>query len=179
MLCDAGAAISTSLTITAAEGIVTAYDQTQLVQNGGHIELTHDWALSLLSRIGFVKRKATTKAKLQYSEEEYLNQVVSTIKVHNIPDSLVINLDQTGLNLVPSGDWTMAQKGSKRIDLAGPGDKRQITVTFRATLSGQFLPMQLLYTGNIDRCHSNQCEGLVRSRSMWTGRPVCHMAFFD
>ena len=64
------------------------------------------------------------------------------IKVHNIPDSLVINLDQTGLNLVPSGDWTMAQKGSKRIDLAALGDKRQITAAFAATLSGQHLPDQ-------------------------------------
>lgn len=155
---DAGAVISTSLTITAAEGIVTAHDWTLLVQHRGHIKLTYDWALSLLSRIGFVK-KATTKAKSQYSKEKfqrlkkYLNQVVSIIKVHNIPDSIAINLDQTGLNLVPSSDWTMAQKGSKRIDLAGLGDKYQITLTFAATLSEQFLPMQLLYTGKTDCCH--------------------------
>ena len=46
---DAWAAISTSVTIAAAEGIVTAHDRTLLVQHGGHIELTRYWALSLLS----------------------------------------------------------------------------------------------------------------------------------
>ena len=49
VLHDAGAAISTSLTIAVAEGIMTAYDRTLLVQHGGHIELIRDWALSLLS----------------------------------------------------------------------------------------------------------------------------------
>ena len=44
-LSDAGAAISTSLTIAAAEGFVTAHDRTLLVQHGSHIELTRDWAL--------------------------------------------------------------------------------------------------------------------------------------
>ena len=160
---DAGVAIGTKITIAAAEGIIMAHNRSLLVQHGGYIELTRDWALSLLNRMGFVKRKATTKAKSQHSGEEfqmlkkqYLQQVVSMIKVHNIPESLVINLDQTGLNLVPSGDWTMSKKGAKRVGLAGLGDKRQITATFAATLSGQFLPMQLLYTGKTDRCHPKQ-----------------------
>ena len=58
---DAGVAIGTKITIAAAEGIVMAHNRSLLVQHGGHIELTRDWALSLLSRMGFVKRKATTK----------------------------------------------------------------------------------------------------------------------
>ena len=41
-----------SIVIAAAEGIVTAHDRTLLVQYGGHINLTHNWALSLLSRMG-------------------------------------------------------------------------------------------------------------------------------
>ena len=158
-LWDAGIAIGTNITIAAVEGIVMVHNRSLLVQHGGYIELTCDWVLSLLNHMGFVKRKATTKAKSQYLEEEFkllkkqhLQQVVSMIKVHNIPESLVINLDQTGLMLIPSGDWTMSKKGAKRVDLAGLGDKRQITATFAATLSFQFLPMQLLYT----RCHPKQ-----------------------
>ena len=119
-----------------------------LVQHGGHINLTRDWTLSVLCCMGFVKRKATTKAKAKITPEQfkgmkstYLHQVVSMVILHSVPSSLVINLDQTGLNIVPSGEWTMEKEGSKRVDLAGLGDKRQITATFTASLDGQFLPM--------------------------------------
>ena len=74
--------------------------------------------------------------------------------LRNIPDSLIINLDQTGVKLVPTGDWTMAAEGSKRVEVAGLGDKRQITATFTASLDGTFLPMQiLLYQGKTERSH--------------------------
>ena len=49
----------------------------------------------------------------------------------------------------------MALQGSKRIEGAGLGDKRQITATFADTLSGAFLPMQLLYQGKTDCSHAN------------------------
>ena len=52
------------------------------------------------------------------------------MQLRAIPESLVINLDQTGIKLVPTGDWTMAEEGSKRVEVAGLGDKRQVTATF-------------------------------------------------
>ena len=48
----------------------------------------------------------------------------------------------------------MAPEESRRVELASLGDKRQITATFADTLSGAFLPMQLLYQGKTDRCHA-------------------------
>ena len=71
-----------------------------------------------------------------------------------IPPELIINLDETGIKLVPVGDWTMAPEGSRGVEVAGLGDKRQITATFADTLSGAFLPMQLLYQGKTDRYHA-------------------------
>lgn len=44
-------------------------------------------------------------------------------------------------------------KGSKRVEVAGVNDKRQITATFAASLGGDFLPFQLLYEGKTERCH--------------------------
>ena len=124
------------------------------------MELTRDWALSLLARLGFVKRRATTKANKQLCEEKfqkvkrsYLNQIASIVHIHNIPAELVMNLDQTGINLVPAGNWTTAPQGSRRVALAGVGNKRQVTATFACTLSGAFLNMQLLYQGKTNRCH--------------------------
>ena len=47
----------------------------------------------------------------------------------------------------------MAKEGSKRVEVAGIDDKRQITATFAASLSGNFLPVQLVYEGKTTRCH--------------------------
>ena len=47
----------------------------------------------------------------------------------------------------------MAKKGSKQVAIAGSADHRQITGTFTITLSGKFLPPQLIYQGNTKRCH--------------------------
>ena len=49
----------------------------------------------------------------------------------------------------------MAQKGSKRIELIGLGDKRQITAVVCGTLSGDFLPLQLIYAGKTTACLPN------------------------
>ena len=50
----------------------------------------------------------------------------------------------------------MALEGSRRVEVTGPlADKRQISATFAVTLSGAFLPMQLLYQGKTNHCHSN------------------------
>ena len=39
-------------------------DSNLLARNGGHIVLTKHWAKHLLGRMGFVKRRASTKAKV-------------------------------------------------------------------------------------------------------------------
>ena len=38
----------------------------------------------------------------------FLQQTVDLVKAHAIPPKLIINLDETGIKLVPVGDWTMA-----------------------------------------------------------------------
>ena len=131
--------------MAAGEGMVRAHHRTTLVQHGGHIQITKAWAMSLLQRMGFVKRKATTKSTSGLSGEQievvrksFLKQVARMVKLRDIPDSLIINLDQTGMKLVPTGDWTMAAVGSRRVEVIGLGDKRQITVTFAAAQDGTF-----------------------------------------
>lgn len=52
------------------------------------------------------------------------------VKVHSIPPELVLNRDHSGLNLVPSGSYTLAEVGSKRVKMVGLEDKKQITATF-------------------------------------------------
>ena len=43
--------------------------------------------------------------------------------------------------------------GTQWVEIIGVNDKRQITAMFCGTLSGDFLPIQLIYQGNSPRCH--------------------------
>lgn len=69
--------------------------------------------------------------------------------MEEIPNCLI---DHTGLNYVPSSQWTMAKEGSQRVELVGLNDKRQITAVFGCTMEGDFLPPQLIYAGKTPRC---------------------------
>jgi len=49
---------------------------------------------------------------------------------------------------VPASQWMMAEKGSKKVELEGVNNKRQITAAvFAGSLMGDFLPVQLVYEG--------------------------------
>ena len=76
-------------------------------------------------------------------KKEYLLDIKLIISMDEIPEDLVINLDQTGIHYIPVSDWTMAEGGSKRVKIAGKDDKRQVTAVFASSMSGEFLSPQL------------------------------------
>ena len=51
--------------------------------------------------------------------------------------------------------YTLEKKGTSRVPVLGTSDYRQITGTFGITLSGHFLPIQLIYQGKTDRSQTN------------------------
>ena len=64
---------------------------------------------SILKRMGFVQPKATTKTKISLSKPEfelakkcYLKQIKRAVTDAEIPPPLIINWDQTGVNVVPA-----------------------------------------------------------------------------
>ncbi len=77
-------------------------DRTRLAEHGGHLNLTKDWAKSLLMIMGFVTRQATTKvSKIAVSEFErlkmnFLRNIKICVQMESIPPELIFNWDQTG-----------------------------------------------------------------------------------
>ena len=147
-----GAIINTAITIACAKGVLKNYDSNLLECNGGHILLIKHWAKYLMERMGFVKRRASTKANVSIADFDHFKaqfayDVKAIIMLKEIPCQLVINWDQTGIHYVPVSSWTMAKEGSKRVEIAGIDDKRQITAVFGVTMAGDFLPPQLVYKG--------------------------------
>ena len=49
------------------------------------------------------------------------------------------------------GKHTFSFRGVKNVPIRGVDDKRQITGTFAVSLTGKFLPMQLIYKGKTKR----------------------------
>ena len=94
----------------------------------------------------FVKQRATTKQVTRCEnfdslKEQYLIDIEAVAETESIPDSLIINWDQTGINYVPVSEWSIAKEGSKRVKVIGLKDKRQITAVLAGTMSGDFLPV--------------------------------------
>jgi len=95
---------------------------------GGHILLTKHWAQYLMERMGYVKWKATTKAKVTVEnlaalKEQFLLDIRGLVEMEEIPPDLILNWDQTAVNYVPVSNWTMAKEGSKSVPVAGIDDK--------------------------------------------------------
>ena len=79
------------------------------------------------------------------------NDIASAVLKYNIPDEIILNIDQTPSKLVPTGNVTMAETGSKHVSRKGRNDKRGITVTLSETITGKIFPSQLIYTGKTAR----------------------------
>ena len=60
-----GGVVYTAIASGCSKGIVRSKDRSPLAVNGGHIVLTKSWSKHLLERMGFLKRRASTKAKLR------------------------------------------------------------------------------------------------------------------
>jgi len=102
--------------------------------------------------MGYVKRKATSKAKVTVEDiaslkKQYLLDIRGLVEMEEILQDLVLNWDQTAINYVPVSDWTMAKEGTHKVLIAGIDDKRQITLVLAASMTGKLLPLQIVYQG--------------------------------
>ncbi len=103
-----------------------------------------------------VKRKATTgnnKLSVQDFAKKKQDGLTATIDMEEIPPELVLNWDQTGIKLVPVSAHTMDKQGSACVEVAGAKDKRLITALFCGSLTGGFVPVQVIYHGKTNRCY--------------------------
>lgn len=67
--------MNTSIFMAVAVGITAAKDRGALIQHGGHIEITKSWAVSLLGRMSYVKRKCSNAWKVSLPQFSELQQV--------------------------------------------------------------------------------------------------------
>ena len=80
-----------------------------------------------------------------------MHNICTLVQIYNIPDELILNIDQTPSKYVPISNVTMTEKNSKHVRKQGADDKRAITLTLAETLSGDMLPFQMIYTSKTSR----------------------------
>jgi len=120
-----------------------------LAVNGGCIVLTKPWAQYLLEQMGYMKRKATSSAKVTVDdlaslERQFLLDIRGIVEMEEIAQDSIINWDQS---TIPVSNWTMVKEGTHKVSISGMDDKRQITLVLAASMTGKLL----LFTVSLSR----------------------------
>ena len=137
-----GCPINAHLTIATAKKYCSNHGRTRFAEYGGLATLTTSWAKSPLKRINFTERRVSTKCSYSADEPEkekegFLLQVIDAVGLNNIPQELIFNWNQNGINLFPTALWMLDKKGKKQIKIAGYQDKRQMTSIMFSSLVGE------------------------------------------
>lgn len=88
---SSGGVVNTAIVKAAGRGVVLSVDRSLLQENGGHIEITRAWALSLMSRMDLVKRKGTTSKKVlrvdnfDSEKSKFLTKIQTYVTEYGIP----------------------------------------------------------------------------------------------
>ena len=103
---DEGGMVAVPVTMAIGMAIVETNNRMLLAKNGGPIEISKNWARSLLYRMNFVKRKCVSTRKIAVTnfdevKEQFLLDILVTVHMEEIPFDLILNWDQTGLHVVP------------------------------------------------------------------------------
>ena len=91
--------------------------------------------------------------------DKFLAEVKKTVEEHDVPPSLLLNCDHTGVPIVPFGTKSYEVIGSKRVPIAHVNDKRSITALPLVASDGKFPGMQLIYAGKGKGCHPKNSSG--------------------
>ncbi|KAF9642099.1 hypothetical protein BDM02DRAFT_3106047 [Thelephora ganbajun] len=104
-------------------------------------------------KVEWSKRKGTQAGqKLPADAEDQMEacafQLAVAIADHDIPDSCVVNGDQTGSTFTQSGRSTYVETGTNQVTIVGKEDKRAFTIMVGISMSGEVLPFQVIYVGS-------------------------------
>lgn len=122
-----------------------------------HAPLSHGSVSQFARHIMFWswRRRNTAAEKLpdDWREQGRLmaQRIAALMQLSNIPSTNVVNIDQTGLLLIPASTNTYEQRGGTRVAIVGSEEKRQITAVLGASLAGHVLPLQLIFEGKTER----------------------------
>ena len=125
---DGGGIVNGAIVAGAIQGILSAEAPWRLKVNGGDIDPASPSLIQSTYRsYNLVKRKGTSsrgvvdKIEVDAIKNKFVAEIEALILEFQIPNELIINYDETGLPIIPVSDYTMAEKGSKTINIYKQG----------------------------------------------------------
>ena len=141
------------------------------------LKLSDSWCKRLAAdMMGYSWRTATTAASKLPNDwrdqgVKMAKRIAYNVQLYKIHPSMIVNLDQTGVKLVPSSNKTFAPKGSKDVRVIGHDDKRQITACIASSADGDLLPLQLIFAGKTALSEPKHTESSKAARVHITHSP--------
>ena len=150
-----GAKVNPAIVIGTATGIlIKAGRASELIQNGGALDLSFAWARKILTyHLGWTKRSATTDRKLTEEEKREAAKHHANLegKMKNYHPALIFEFDETLAPYCPMDKNTYAPEGARTVQMHGKNDKRGETLTIVITRYGEVLPFAPIWTGLTER----------------------------
>lgn len=102
---------------------------------------------------------------------------------HNIPPQMIVSLDETFTQAVPSSKFSLAERGSRDVLITGIDDKRGVTVSHATHAGYGMIGSQVIYGGKTTQCHANSRLApddwcLTHTMNHWQDE-VSLMAWYD
>ena len=148
-----------------------------LKEYGGDLVLIDKRARGVLENLrganGKVRKSRSFPQLLAKEKFTFQRNISALVSEHDIPPSLIININQTPMPYVNTGKYTFSFKGAKNIPIKGVDDKRQITATFSVSCTGEFLLIQLIYAGKPNKVFSTFFFDNVHRKSLVKHREIC------
>jgi hypothetical protein len=170
---EAGAPINCRVIRWVMLAVLQASNPSLLRQHQLSQTFVSTWARSQLKWRWRARTTAASKLPADWEEQgvRMAKRIAAHMEMHTVHPSLVINLDQTGVKLVPSSAWTYEKCNSSSVAVMGAEDKRQITACIASSLSGELLPLQLIFEGKTERSLPQRTAASIAS--------LCHLTFSD
>ena len=177
-----GGAVTRRTVIAIGNEVLKARCLEMLEENDGSLTLTTKWARGVLKSLCWIKRRYTTAKRemnpVLYEELKFSwkRKIVNAIFEHKIQKEMILNFDQTAFGFTAPKKSTFTGRGIHSVPIANVVDKRQITATFCVNIVGDFLPVQLIYRGVTDKCHSKvkfpESFHITHSQNHWSNEDV-------
>ena len=125
-------------------------------------EPTVTWVKAIYRCYNFTRQAGTTtrppdpRGMFEECKLIFLSDMKKMTTENKIPPELVLNADQTPCSYFSVGRVTMAARNASSVPIKGLTDKRNIVLTFVVTLSGEFLPMQVICRGVLNSPEDSQ-----------------------
>ena len=150
---QAGGMITSAIISSCAHALLSENPvrRQDLAEFGGETRFSSAWANTWARRQNLVMRAPSTQARITPNHvrlaEEFRAEIKEEVERLSVDPQLVLNMDQTGVRVIPHGGRTRAQRGAQRVTLLHSADKRQITAQLTIAASGTLLPPQIIYQG--------------------------------